>query len=67
MEGTPKFYAAAVKAGVYKTGGMDAAKADLEFYAEGGQLQGPLESLKLEDFWYLAPYDKAAKKLGIKR
>ena len=67
VEGTSKFYAAAVKAGVYKTGGLDAAKADLEFYTEGGQLQGPLDSLKVEDFWYLAPYDKAAKKLGVKR
>ncbi|HEX8012315.1 MAG TPA: ABC transporter substrate-binding protein [Casimicrobiaceae bacterium] len=63
---TPKFYAAAVKAGVYKTGGLEAAKADLEFYAEAGQLQGPPGSLKVEDFWYLAPYDKAAKKLGLK-
>ena len=67
VEGTPKFYAAAVKAGVYKSGGSDAAKADLEFYTEAGQLQGPLESLKLEDFWYLAPFDRAAKKLGMKR
>lgn len=67
VEETPKFYAMAVKAGVFKMGGLDAAKADLEFYAEAGQLQGPLESLKVEDFWYLAPYDKAAKKLGIKR
>jgi len=67
VEGTPKFYAAAVKAGVYKTGGSDAAKADLEFYTEAGQLQGPLESLKLEDFWYLAPFDRAAKKLGMKQ
>lgn len=63
---TPKFYAAAVKAGVYKTGGLEAAKADLEFYAEAGQLQGPPGSLKVEDFWYLAPYDKAVKKLGLK-
>jgi NitT/TauT family transport system substrate-binding protein len=64
---TPRFYAAAMKAGVFKTGGLEAAKADLEFYTEAGQLQGPLESLKVEDFWDLAPYDKAAKKLGIKQ
>lgn len=61
---TPKFYAAAMKAGVYKTGGLDAAKADLEFYSEAGQLKG--DSLKVDDFWYLAPYEKAAKKLGMK-
>jgi NitT/TauT family transport system substrate-binding protein len=67
VEETPRFYAAAMKAGVYKTGGLEAAKADLEFYTEAGQLQGPLESLKVEDFWDLASYDKAAKKLGIKQ
>jgi len=67
VEGTTKFYTAAVKAGVYKAGGLDAAKADLEFYVEAGQLQGPAESIKVEDFWHLAPYDKAAKKLGIRR
>jgi len=64
VEKTTKFYTDGIKAGLYKVGGGDAAKADFEFYVEGGQLQGPAESLKVEDFWNLAPYDKAAKKFG---
>jgi NitT/TauT family transport system substrate-binding protein len=63
---TTKFYTQGVKAGLFspKAGGKDAAKADFEFYVEAGQLQGPAETLKVEDFWNFAPYDKAMKKLG---
>jgi NitT/TauT family transport system substrate-binding protein len=62
---TTKFYTQGVKAGLYaKGGGADAAKADFEFYVEAGQLQGPAESLKVEDFWHLAPLEKAIKKVG---
>jgi NitT/TauT family transport system substrate-binding protein len=63
---TTKFYTQGIKAGLFNPtgGGIDAAKADFEFYVEAGQLQGPTESLKVEDFWHLEPYDKAVKKLG---
>lgn len=63
---TTKFYTQGIKAGLFnpKAGGIDAVKADFEFYAEAGQLKGPASSLKVEDFWYLAPYEKAIKKLG---
>jgi len=63
---TNNFYARGIKAGLFnpKAGGVDAAKADFEFYVEAGQLQGPAEALKVEDFWHLAPYDKASKKHG---
>lgn len=61
---TTAFYTTGVKEGLYKAGGADAAKADFEFYLEAGQLTGAPESLKLDDFWYVAPYDKAVKKLG---
>jgi NitT/TauT family transport system substrate-binding protein len=64
VDKTTAFYTTGVKEGLYKAGGGDAAKADFEFYVEGGQLQGPAESLKVEEFWHLAPYDKAVKKLG---
>jgi NitT/TauT family transport system substrate-binding protein len=61
---TTDFYTTGVKEGLYKHGGGDAAKADFEFYLEAGQLTGSPADLKVEDFWYLAPYDKAVKKLG---
>lgn len=61
---TNAFYTTGVKEGLYKAGGADAAKADFEFYLEAGQLTGAPESLKIDDFWYVAPYDKAVKKLG---
>jgi NitT/TauT family transport system substrate-binding protein len=28
---------------------------------EAGQMQGPAASLKIEDFWYLAPLERARK------
>jgi NitT/TauT family transport system substrate-binding protein len=59
---TTDFYTTGVKEGLYKAGGGDAAKADFEFYSEAGQLTGDANALKVEDFWYLAPYDKATKK-----
>jgi NitT/TauT family transport system substrate-binding protein len=59
---TTDFYTTGVKEGLYKIGGGDAAKADFEFYGEAGQLTGDAAALKVEDFWYLAPYDKAVKK-----
>jgi NitT/TauT family transport system substrate-binding protein len=64
VEKTTDFYTTGIKEGLYKTGGADAAKADFEFYLEAGQLTGAPADLKLEDFWYLEPYDKAVKKLG---
>lgn len=45
-------------------GGMDTAKADFEFYTKAGQLDGPADSLKVEDFWDLGPLKRAEEKLG---
>jgi NitT/TauT family transport system substrate-binding protein len=59
---TTAFYTTGVKEGLYKAGGGDAAKSDFEFYSEAGQLTGDAGALKVDDFWYLAPYDKATKK-----
>lgn len=63
---TTRFYSQGVKAGLFgaRGSGSDAAKADFEFYTEAGQLQGRPDTLKVEDFWHLAPYEKAVKKLG---
>lgn len=60
------FYKQAVDGGLYDPngGGEAAAKADFVFYVEAGQLNGPASSLKVEDYWYLAPLDAAKAKLG---
>lgn len=61
-----KFFKTAIKEGIYAPGGGSAevAKSDIEFYVEAGQMKGPAESLKIEDFWYLAPVEKARKASG---
>ena len=57
------FYAEAVAGGLYDPngGGREAAKADLEWYAAAGQLDGDPATLNPEDFWYFAPLDAAMK------
>jgi NitT/TauT family transport system substrate-binding protein len=40
------------------------ARADLQFYVDAGQLTGPAENLKVEDFWDLRPLEAAKKNLG---
>jgi NitT/TauT family transport system substrate-binding protein len=61
------FYTEGAKEGLFDPagGGMAAAKADFEFYTEAGQMQGPAESLKVEDFWNLGPLNAAKQKLGL--
>jgi NitT/TauT family transport system substrate-binding protein len=58
------FYTDAVAGGLYSPdgGGMVAAKADLEWYSASGQLTGDLESLKIDDFWYMKPLEDAMMK-----
>lgn len=60
------YYVEAVDGGLYDPngGGVEAAKADFEFYVAAGQMDGPADSLKVEDYWYLAPLDAAKAKLG---
>jgi len=57
------FYTEAVAGGLYDPngGGRIAAKADLDWYAAAGQLDGNPEEMNIEDFWYLAPLDAAMK------
>ncbi len=56
-----EFYSAAVEGGLYSPngGGMTAAKADLEWYSAAGQLEGDIDSLNIDDFWYMDPLNKA--------
>ncbi|MEM5585417.1 MULTISPECIES: ABC transporter substrate-binding protein [unclassified Roseibium] len=57
------FYADAVAGGLYDPngGGQIAAKADLEWYSNAGQLEGDLSTLNVEDFWYLKPLESATQ------
>jgi NitT/TauT family transport system substrate-binding protein len=31
----------------------------MEWYSQAGQLEGSPDELNIEDFWYMAPLDKA--------
>jgi len=60
-----KYYKEAVDGGLYDPdGGLKAARSDFEFYVNAGQLKGPEDSLKVEDYWDLAPLKAAMTKLG---
>ena len=45
-------------------GSVEAVKQDFEFYTTAGTLEGDPADLKVEDFWYLAPLDRALDKVG---
>jgi NitT/TauT family transport system substrate-binding protein len=66
LENITKFYTMATKEGVFAPGGgsTEIAVSDFEFYTEAGQMQGPAKDIKVEDFWYLAPLERARKALG---
>jgi len=55
------FYADAVAGGLYDPngGGEKAALADMEWYSKAGQLTGDPAKLKIEDFWYMEPLNRA--------
>lgn len=61
LAGIDEFYTEAVAGGLYDPngGGREAAKADMEWYASAGQLEGDPATLNIEDFWYFAPLDAA--------
>ena len=45
-------------------GGEQAVRADFEFYASAGSIQGDAGQLEIEDYWYLEPLNRALEKLG---
>ncbi len=61
LDSLDNFYAEAVAGGLYDPngGGRKAAMADLEWYSNAGQLEGDPSTLKIEEFWYMAPLDAA--------
>lgn len=62
----PKYYPTIARLGLRSVngGGREAAEFDLQFYHTAGQLEGPIENLKVEDFWYLAPLNKVLDEIG---
>jgi len=61
LDGLDGFYTEAVAGGLYDAngGGRKAAEADMEWYSQAGQLEGDASTLKIDDFWYMAPLDAA--------
>ncbi|MHA6641289.1 ABC transporter substrate-binding protein [Mesorhizobium sp. A623] len=47
-------------------GGEDAAKDDFAFFSAAGQIEGDPATLKVTDFWDMAPSERAVAKLGKK-
>ncbi len=60
------YYLEAVDTGIFDPngGGEKAVLGDFEFYGFAGTIQGDISKLKIEDFWHLAPLNKALDKLG---
>lgn len=63
LDGLDVFYTDAVAGGLYDPngGGEVAARADMEWYSKAGQLEGDPSTLKIEDFWYLEPLNRATQ------
>lgn len=66
LDEVDSYYEEAVEAGVFdpEGGSEKAVRSDLAFFAKGGQLKGPADDLKTEDFWELGPLNKAKKALS---
>lgn len=65
LQDVTMYYTEGTEAGIWdpEGGGAEAAEADFEFYTKAGQMEGPVEELKVEDYWYLGPLDEAKAKL----
>ena len=61
IEEVPDYYEEGVEAGIWNPDGTSAemAAGDLQFYVDAGQLEGPADDLKVEDFWDLRPIEAA--------
>ena len=66
IEEVPEYYEEGVEAGIWNPeGASDAmAKGDFAFYVDAGQLEGPADSLKVEDFWDLSIIEEARQNIG---
>ena len=61
-------YAQGVSIDLYPANGgsAESVKQDFNFFTSSGSLQGDPAKLKVEDYWYLKPVNKATEKLGKK-
>jgi NitT/TauT family transport system substrate-binding protein len=66
IEEVPEYYEEGVEAGIWNPEGAneDMAKGDFAFYVDAGQLEGPAENLKVEDFWDLSIIEAAKTNIG---
>ena len=66
IEEVPDYYEEGVEAGIWNPeGASDAlAEADFKFYVDAGQLEGPADGLKVEDYWDLSIIEAAKKNIG---
>jgi len=64
-EVTP-FYIEGTEAGLFDPdgGSRETALIDFDFYVQAGQMDGPVDGLVVEDYWYLEPLDAAKAKLA---
>jgi NitT/TauT family transport system substrate-binding protein len=66
LDEVTSYYMESVKENVFDPagGGKEAAMADLRFYVDAGQLEGPADSLNVDDYWDFGPLENARKMLG---
>lgn len=66
IEEVPDYYEEGVEAGIWNPEGATEAlaKADFGFYVDAGQLEGPADGLKVEDYWDLSIIEAAKKNIG---
>ena len=66
LEEVPEYYEEGVEAGIWNPEGAGEAmaKGDFAFYVDAGQLEGPADTLKVEDFWDLTIIEEAKKNIG---
>lgn len=62
------YYKETISTGAFSDngGGIAAVKGDFEFYGFAGTIKGDTANLKVEDFWYMDPLNKALAKVGKK-
>ena len=60
------YFTEAVETGIFPNngGGPENVQDDFQFYTTAGQLEGNASELKVEDFWYFAPLEKAIQTVG---
>lgn len=60
------YYEISSETGIFTTdcGGADAARDDFAFFIAAGSLEGEPEDLRVEDFWFVEPLERALETVG---